>query len=235
MSAKMGMLLLSVMSLSACGVATGNGKIVEDERTVSDFDSVEVSEAVQAEITLGNVTSAKLIGDSNLVSLVRLDVFSGRLTTSFTKDGLVLPSKPMRLVITTPVLHAAYAHDSATVQATASPITNFEVEATDNSVIRVTAIQSDLVRARLADASRIVLTGQSASLDLVANDASKPDLSGLPVKTAKVSLSGTSSGAVAVSDELRGFLANVSHLDVYGQPSLTGLQKSEGSSVKTNL
>src|SRR5690242_14689772 len=75
-SIRVGALPLALALTAACGAIPGNGVIRDEERLTAssgEFDAVDVSGAIHAEITLGEQASARLIGDENLIHLIQLE------------------------------------------------------------------------------------------------------------------------------------------------------------------
>ncbi len=78
---------MSALVLSAC--TTGSGDIVTEDRTVDDFDRIEISSAVTVELVVepGAETTVSVTYDDNLIDRVKTEVRSATLVISL--DGSV--------------------------------------------------------------------------------------------------------------------------------------------------
>jgi len=79
--------VMSALVLSAC--TTGSGDIVTEDRTVDDFDRIEISSAVTVELVVepGAETTVSVTYDDNLIDRVKTEVRSATLVISL--DGSV--------------------------------------------------------------------------------------------------------------------------------------------------
>jgi hypothetical protein len=73
---------MSALVLSAC--STGSGNIVTEDRTVDDFDRIEISSAVTVELVVepGAETTVSVAYDDNLIDRVETEARSGTLFIS---------------------------------------------------------------------------------------------------------------------------------------------------------
>src|SRR5260370_23136453 len=95
-----------VVSL-AVGHTRGSGTIKEETRQVGDFSGVSVGSGIRATVSIGPKTSVVLTGDDNLLSMIKLEVVDGKLTTRVDYNEGIHPSQPIRLTVVTPHLTSA--------------------------------------------------------------------------------------------------------------------------------
>ncbi|MCH7901569.1 MAG: DUF2807 domain-containing protein [Acidobacteria bacterium] len=90
---------MSALVLSAC--TTGSGDIVTEDRTVDDFDRIEISSAVTVELVVepGAETTVSVAYDDNLIDRVKTEVRSATLFISV--DGNIAASGDRRFVSVT--------------------------------------------------------------------------------------------------------------------------------------
>ena len=91
--------VMSALVLSAC--TTGSGDIVTEDRTVDDFDRIEISSAVTVELVVepGAETTVSVAYDDNLIDRVKTEVRSATLFISV--DGNIAASGDRRFVSVT--------------------------------------------------------------------------------------------------------------------------------------
>src|SRR5260370_24564664 len=121
-----------VVSL-AVGHTRGSGTIKEETRQVGDFSGVSVGSGIRATISIGPKTSVVLTGDDNLLSMIKLEVVDGKLTTRVDYNEGIHPSQPIRLTVVTPHLTSAEASGGASLTADATPGPKFLASASGAS------------------------------------------------------------------------------------------------------
>jgi Putative auto-transporter adhesin, head GIN domain len=212
----------------------GSGVAKEETRPVEAFHAVEAGNALQVTVavTQGAKPGLKLSGDDNLVPLVESLVRDGTLVLRFKGDSNIRTKLPLTAEIVTAELDRVDASGAADVKVSAGPkVDRFTAEASGAARLSVNGLDTPTAVASATGASRVVLVGTAASLDVDAAGASQVEAEKLTVDDAKVSISGASGVALRASKSVAGDVSGASHLDLHGQPDKNSVSTSGASRI----
>ncbi len=179
---------------TACRISVdGDGDNVTQGFDVEGFNRIEISQAFEAEIVVGEETRVEVEVDEELIDRVDV-VVDGDVLTVGLGGGLASTTGDLKVRITTPNLEAVAADGAAQAEIEGIDATSFEL--------------------RLGGASQVTAEGSVASLTLNADGASAADLKDLLVERATVDLDGASSAEFVDLDEVDGTVGGASSLDV---------------------
>lgn len=174
-----------VLATSGC-FTRGNGEAASSVRDVGEFHAVDLGGVFQAEITVGPATHVELRGDGNLLDKVELQNIGGELRAEL--RGSVLPTMPLRLLVSTPTLDAVdlSGASQATITGATGPKLELEISGASNVTVAgaVDSLELDLSGASQADAARLVAkqvqidASGASSAEVVANESFDADASG---------------------------------------------------------
>ncbi len=239
-----------VVSL-AVGHTRGSGTIKEETRQVGDFSAVSVGSGIRATVSIGPKTSVVLTGDDNLLSMIKLEVVDGKLTTRVDYNEGIHPSRPIRLTVVTPHLTSAEASGGASLTADATPGPKFVASASGGSKVSVKGVDSKQMFARVSGGGTISITNLKAdSADIEGSGGATISLSGsvkrietklsggaglkaqdVPAEALRVSASGGSRVYAQVSSELSARLSGGATVHLKGNPSKREIDTSGGSKI----
>lgn len=178
-----------------------SGNIVEQNRPVTDFQSIRSEGLWSLDVQVGPAPSVKIKTDANLMPLIETSVNKNELLIHF-KDSnhISFGSKPtLRIEVTVPKL-AAYTHEGAGK-----------------------TVFHDLVGEKFSinyeGAGVLTATGKVDSVSLQANGAGVIDLKGLKAKQAAVNLEGIGAVNVYASESLAVQVDGLGSLTYYGNPA----------------
>ena len=89
----------------------GNGSVVSEKRAVSELSSLSIDGPLLVEVRVGAAASLEIVGDSNLLALVRNESV-GNGTQKIWLDGHYDSKNALRVIYTTPALHTVNANGS---------------------------------------------------------------------------------------------------------------------------
>lgn len=187
----------------------GSGHIETSKRDVADFDKLDVSGVFDVEVSRGEGFSVEVIADDNLLPLIRTEVDGD--TLSIYSDGKISKSSQLRVVITAPNIR--------------------EVKATGVSKVMLNDVKNDELSLDASGASKITVSGSTASLTIDISGASKVLGSDLVSKQATVETSGASSADIKVSDALNAHASGASHIRYIGSPGIIDVDRSGAATI----
>ena len=227
---------LALAALLAAGCAgmqvAGSGTQKEESREVQDFTKVEIGQAIEATIAVGPRAPLKISGDDNLLPLIRTEVRDGTLVTRVEGAWGIRPTRPIRLVVTTPRLERVGGSGASTLDVAAAPIDKFAIDASGASVVAVKGLDSEAVDVEASGASRVTIAGRAKALKLSASGASTVKAAEAPAESVQADISGASRAEVRASSAVRGDISGASDLSVLGQPGTRAVETTGASRVR---
>lgn len=191
------------------GSVHGSGNVTSEKRNLTGFKAVDVGGVFQVEITAQKEFSVEVLGDDNLLPLIKTEVDDSTLRID--TERRISPTSPVRVRISAP--------DIENLQV--SGVANVTMNDVKNSALAVDS----------SGASKIAITGETSKLTIDVSGASKIDAENLKAIDASVDSSGASKINVNVSGELRTDLSGASKVTYTGTPTNVVTKKSGASSV----
>ncbi|MBX3281519.1 MAG: DUF2807 domain-containing protein [Acidobacteria bacterium] len=187
----------------------GSGHLKTEKRDVADFDRIEVSGVVEVEVTRGDTFSVEVSADDNLLPLLRTEV-DGDTLSIYTK-GRISKSTELKVVVTAPNIS--------------------EAETSGVSKLSLMDVKNEHLSLQASGASRVTVSGTTASLTIDISGASKALTSELLAKEASIETSGASNADVNVSEMLKAQASGASHIRYLGSPLTVKVDRSGAASV----
>jgi len=230
---------------------TGSGKPEAKEMDLSDFDHVELANAIQAEITRSDKFSVKVTVDDNLFHYVDISK-SGNTLRVRMRPRISFWHVTALVTITMPDLRGLKVTGASRASVSGFNSSNpLDMHASGASKIALqnvkageTRIQADGAsrvtgsldmadgRMEASGASTIQLEGHGGSIRVEANGASSARLGDFSATDADIRLSGASNAIVNLKGKLDADISGVSHLTYGGEVSLGKLQVTGASSLR---
>lgn len=188
---------------------SGSGHTTIDKRNINGFNAVEVSGVFQVEITSGKDYSVEIQADDNILPLIQTNVDDGTLKIEM--GDKVSTRSDMIVRITAPNIQ--------------------RVETTGAAKVNASGISNDSFAINTTGASKVVLSGQTAHLDIEVTGASSVDAEQLNAVVANIQASGASKINVNVSGELHSEASGASKIVYSGDPKTVDNHQSGVSSI----
>ncbi|MCX6150104.1 MAG: DUF2807 domain-containing protein [Ignavibacteriales bacterium] len=197
--------LLYFVGCNGIGVH-GSGIIKDEYRDVESFDGIEVSGFYDIHIQCGEKPGLKIIGDDNILPLIKTNIENGTLHIWNKKN--ISPRKKIRFEITTDNISSLNSSGA-------------------NRII-VQNINNDELEVEVSGAGTTKLEGKTEYLNINLSGAANIKADKLKAKKVTVEISGASSADVYASEELRAEISGVGNINYYGNPqdvkkSISGL------------
>ncbi len=179
------------------GKATkGSGNISTERRNVSEFKGIDVSGIFEVEVTAQKDLAVEVEADDNLIPLIKTEVRGG-----------VLYIKAERRISS---------EHGVKVRVSAPDIS--DIDASGASKVTAAGLNNEQIQVHSSGASKINLSGSTASVNIDVSGASSIDAEGLKAETADVEASGASCVSVFASGELRSHASGASKILYSGSP-----------------
>lgn len=191
------------------GVA-GSGNIVNENREVSNFKAIDVGGFFQVEIVAQKDFSVEVQADDNLLPLIKTEV----------SDGVLKIETSEKFNSKSPII----------VKVSAPNIE--EIEVSGASKVNLIDLNNESLNVDASGASKISVSGTTASLTVDVSGASKLDAENLKSENAGIEASGASSVNLFVSGDLTTNASGASNVRYSGTPKNLKNKTSGASSIK---
>jgi hypothetical protein len=223
-------LVVPTLLLSLCAFAEGATR--EENRDVPDFDGVEVSSGMKAQITVGP-KSVRISGDEKRVSQIRTEVVDGKLEIRVEKGSWFGSSntKGVHITISSPKLTSVAASGGSEVDAQASASDTFAIESSGGSDVSVRSLDAKNLKVEISGGGEVTLKGRADKLALEASGGSQVHAQELGLKSLDVDASGGSQVEANPSERIEADLSGGSSVHVDSAPNQREVSASGGSQV----
>lgn len=189
---------LLIIGLTGCqGVGVkGSGNVVEEIRSVPEFERLEVSGAYNLDIIAGEEPGLEISAEDNLIKYITTEVVGNKL--SIYNERNITPRKKIKIIVKTPALES--------------------ISSSGASNIYAESISSLSFRLELSGAGNIELNGAVDELNVNISGAGNLEAKDLKTNYAKINISGASNADVYVTEKLEAAVSGVGGVSYYGDP-----------------
>lgn len=179
---------------------TGSGNVITESRDVSGFDEVVVLGRGDVFVDVGGTDSLTISADDNLMAVLTSDVAGSKLELGVEPNTPISPSQEIEYQITVADLSAVTILGSA----------DFVVSGIDTPSFDVL----------IAGAGDVRVTGTTDSLDVEIDGAGEFAGEGLVAVSGSVSIAGSGSAVVNVTNDLDVSIAGTGDVNYIGDPTV---------------
>lgn len=222
-------LMVLIAASLACAVPSvgirtikGSGNVVAEERDVSGFDSVALSEFGEVIITQGDEESLTVETDDNLMRYIETEVRGGTLELGFTDDDILLrPSKSIIFRLSVIDLTALDSSGAGKFEIDELDADRLEVTLSGAGDIRIDSLTATDLVVTVSGAGNIELAGQVKTQEVNLNALGNYVAPDLESQAATVRISGAGSASIWVHDTLDVVISGAGNVGYYGSPDVT--------------
>ncbi len=231
-------ILAALIFIAACSTAlpmaglVGSGRSTTQTYDFSDFDSIELSDGIEADITAASSYGVEVTVDDNLLD--RLEVEQrGKTVKIGLKPFTAVRNLHLHARITLPVLVSLDASGGSRAAVSDFDSTQpMRVTASGASEVRGDMVTGDL-NVNLSGASELELDGRGGDLRVTASGASNADLHNYAVADADVEASGASRVELNATGMLNARASGASDVRYTGSPQLGRIDESGAGNVSS--
>jgi hypothetical protein len=188
----------------------GSGVAKTETREVGDFTELDVSAAMNVELTVGPETKFEITADDNLLEHLKSEVSNGKLKVHF--DTSTSSKIGVKIKATTPSLKAYHGSGATTA--------------------KIEGVKAESFKIDLSGASNCTVVGTADKLVVECSGASNVKADKLVAKTVKARASGASSIEANATEEVNAHASGASSIRYSGKPSSGKFDASGASSIK---
>ncbi len=233
-------LLLLAAGLTACidgPYVEGSGNSVEEVRETPDFKALDVSEGLTATVVVDpeQLGQVRVVGDDNLVALVRTEVWASDTLHVDFRPGEVgdwHSRNPLRVEVTVPRLEALTRSGGGTVDVQGRlDSESFTLTASGGGRIRVVGLATARLELATSGGTELYLEGEATEVDSAMSGGGTLRAEGLSAREASLESSGGGSAVMRVSDSLWVSASGGGEVRILGRPTVLERALSGGSAL----
>ncbi len=247
-------IIVLALALSACNLfddeIEGSGKVVTEDRSVSDFTAIDLSGIGTLDVTFGDEETLEIEAEDNLIEHFETTVFNGTLDIGVEDDVQLKPTKPVLFHVTMQALDSVRISGSGDVIAPDLAAGDFRVAVSGSGDVTLAALTVDALEAAISGSGSIQVGNLTAarhdlnisgsgSMTIAGGEVDEQDIqisgSGryrggdLSSGTVEVSVSGSGSVTVWAADSLDVNVAGSGSVEYYGEPATSFSSSGSGS------
>jgi hypothetical protein len=181
---------------------TGSGKMTTEQRTVENFDKLEINSYGKLIIKQADKESLKIEGEDNILSNLVTEVENNKLVIKFKNNSLsVISTKELIYYLNVKDLTSLVSNGAVSINAENLTLNNLFV--------------------KLNGAEKITISGTVEKQEIEINGAGYYDAKNFSSKDCSVTLNGAGGAAVRVSEKLNASIAGAGSIQYIGNPEIT--------------
>lgn len=194
----------------------GNGEIVTERRSISDFDGVRIAGNFEVILKEGREPFVQIHTDENLLEFIDTDVAAGILRIS--QEKKLISTKKIRITVNYLLLKDIRAMGAALIKNEETIVSEDLKIGMEGAGAIDLMINSDKLLVELSGAGLISLAGEVRQQELNLMGAGKLEALDLVSKECEVSVGGLGSAEVYVTEKLNAKIEGVGSIKYAGDP-----------------
>lgn len=206
------------------GSAPGSGRVVTENRAVSNFSAVSFSAVGDLTIKQGDAEALSIEAEDNVLPELRSEVRGGTLYLSLAGDRgrlAVRPTQPIHLKLTVKQLNDLDLSGAGNVVVTELNAGQVHVNLSGAGGLRFDGLTGDQLTGSLSGAGSLTASGKVSHVSFDVSGLGSVKGDNLQTTTANVNISGTGSATLWVTGDLAANISGVGSVRYYGHPSVT--------------
>ena len=202
----------SLLALVVCaGCPTqGSGVRIEEDREIEAFTELDVGGSLNVIVHAGAAPSARLVGDDNLVSMIKTELHGDELRVYV--DGSYSTRNPLSVFLTTPALR--------------------EIELSGSADVVADGLRADSLVLDVSGSGTLSASGHGAKMTADVSGSGQVDAAGLPVEEANVDVAGSGRVSLTATSSLRARVSGSGSVRYGGSPSEVDKDVSGSGSIR---
>jgi hypothetical protein len=218
--------VLFALFFGACGfnvninVQQGSGKVITENRDVSNFDRVVLSGFGDVTLVQGDRDALQIEAEDNVIPHIKTEVQNGTLQISFDRKTII-PTKPVKFNLTMRTIHGLDTNGASNLNSDILNTDKLDLEISGTGNINLRKLTADSLSVNVSGAGNLTTSGQVNSQKIDLSGAGNYNGQDLQSKTAEITITGLGRVVVWVSDTLSVTISGTGGVDYYGNPQVT--------------
>ena len=224
-----GFLFISMLFASCFYGIKGNGKVVKSDRSVENFESIEVSAGLDLILIQDSVVKVVVEADENLQEIIKTEVSHHKLKI-YPETG-IRHAASKKVFVTFKTINSLQANSGAGVKSKMElKLNSIDISVTSGADIDL-AFSASKMRVDGSSGGNIDLSGTVENLDVDGSSGANIRASDLKSVNCNVGASSGASLKIMVAEKLNAKASSGGHIKVSGDPKERDIQKSSGGDV----
>jgi hypothetical protein len=221
------LLSLFVLILSGCNVnaVRGSGRVVSENRAVSDFSRVELLGSGDVVLTQGNEETLKVEAEDNLLSHLRTEVRNHTLYLGLTDDNgnvVIFPTRPIKYYVTVKTIEGLKLSGSGNINAQKLQTEALALDITGSGNIHLDALDAKTLQSTISGSGKCELDqGTVPAQQVEISGSGNYQSRNLAGQTVTVRITGSGAATVWAENTLEAHVTGSGDIHYYGTPQVT--------------
>ncbi|MGJ3240708.1 MAG: head GIN domain-containing protein [Anaerolineae bacterium] len=229
--------ILGLLILSACDAlldsTAGNGNVVEETRTVSNFTEIRIATGGRVYVTLGDEYEITVNIDENLLDLLTTEVDDNTLVIDQRSNTGIRPTE-LTVRVTLPELEGIHITGAGDINVAPVESDSFAISISGAGDVRVDELIADELDVEVSGAGNVVIeAGRVTKQDIRLSGAGNYNAGDVESETVEVNLSGVGAATINASESITGNLSGVGSITYSGDASVD-VETSGVGSIRRN-
>jgi hypothetical protein len=215
------LLLFILVAASGCiNNPAGSGKIVNESRSVSGFNQIDLNGAGELIITQGNSESLTIQADDNLMPFIKTNVNNNKLTISF-DNTMPFPTQSLKIYITVKDINSINTSGSGKITSNNLKANNLTINVNGAGEGNLNNLNAQILKIIISGAGKMTLSGNVNEQNINISGAGEYNAGNLTSKITSISINGAGRSTVKVSDILNAMINGGGEIKYIGNPKVT--------------
>ena len=214
----------SLFVLSSCVKVVGDGPVVTETRSVSNFTGVSSEMRGKVNFSIAPTFKVEITGQQNIIDVVKTNVVNGILHIDFKNSTLVIGNADLIINVTAPAADYFRLSGSGNMDVTGDIVaTNLQLKLSGSGNLTIQkAIIADKIEADLSGSGDVqILNGSAINVDLKTSGNGKIDFANLAAENGTTKITGSGDMKVALSKKLDAEITGSGSVYYHGNPIIT--------------
>ena len=216
--------VLGIAIVSCVGNTAPSGKIIKQERDLTDFNSIALAISADLYLTQGNEFSFRIEGDENFLQEVKTEVNGNTLKIKTdNRVSFKWNDVKVNIYITMPEVEGLYISGSGDIVAETPIISNIlSLKVTGSGDISIPNLTLNQLKAVITGSGDLSLAGKTPAItaDISVTGSGDVKLKGIVFDNAEVTISGSGDAYVEASKTLRARVSGSGDIVYSGSPTV---------------
>lgn len=218
-------LLIFTIALSGCTIymTTGSGTLVQEDRPVSNVESVEFTSVGQLTIMQGDSESLVVEAEDNIISHITTEMNGTTLVIGFDEgvDNMITPTRMISYTLTVTDLNDIELSGAGNISMDELTADHVTIQLSGAGNIDIDALTADSISVSLPGAGNISINGTVGEEQLELSGFGNFNANDLQATVSNVNVSGAGNASVWVTDTLNVDISGAGSVEYYGSPDIT--------------
>lgn len=216
------LLLFAVVAASGCinQGATGSGNVINESRSSSGFNQIDLNGAGELIITQGNNESLTIEAENNLMQYIKTGVSNNKLSITF-DNKMPVPTKGIKFYITVKDLSDISISGSGKIVSNNLNVNGLNININGAGEGDLSNFNAQTLKIIISGAGKMNIAGAVNEQSINISGAGDYNANSLTSKTASISINGGGRAVVRVSDALNTVINGGGQISYIGNPEIT--------------